>query len=308
MSKNNDMRIGIWGGSGSGKTTFLSALELATLLDPHGNWNIWGNDEASSGSVEFLLRGSEKLRSKEFPDPTVGINRALYTYEISGKLTTGFAGFVNALRGLVGKPRSVRFTLNVFDYPGGDLLTADPADPLWENLASCDGLVYLFDPHMDDPTSDNFKCLSRSMNMMQQVLRRSNRAPMDDGLLPHYLAVCVTKFDDDYVFTRLREANLIYQDPNTPEQVPYVLDTEKAFECFADRYTIPKIRNSFHKDRVRFFLTSSIGFYREEGKVNIDRCCNVSTEPGHLKILGDPIPVGIFEPLLWIQSQLVRSV
>jgi GTPase SAR1 family protein len=307
MSNNKDVKIGIWGGSGSGKTTFLSALELATLLDPNGNWNIWGNDEVSPGSVDFLLRGSESLRSKEFPDPTTGITRNLYTYEINGKLTTGFAGFLNALRGMIGKPRPVRFTLNVFDYPGGDLLTADPADPLWENLAGCDGLVYLFDPYMDDPSSDNFKCLSRSMSMIQQVIRKNNPASLEQGLLPHYLAMCITKFDDDIVFTKLREAGLIYQDTSTLEEVPYVENTEKAFECFADRYTIPRIRHSFYEDRVRFFVTSSIGFYREEGKVNIDKCCNVSKEPGRLKILGDPIPIGIFEPLLWIQSQLVRA-
>lgn len=307
MSNTKDVKIGIWGGSGSGKTTFLSALELATLLDPHGNWNIWGNDEVSPGSVDFLLRGSESLRSKEFPDPTTGITRNLYTYEINGTLTTGLAGILNTLRGLIGKPRPVRFTLNVFDYPGGDLLTADPDDPRWEHLADCDGLVYLFDPHMDDPSSDNFKCLSRSMSMMQQVLRRKRQGSLEGGLLPHHLAVCITKFDDDMVFTKLREAGLVKQDTETPEQVPYVEDTERAFECFADRYTIPRIRHSFYEDRVRFFVTSSIGFYREDGKVDINRCCNVSPEPGRKKILGEPIPIGIFEPLLWIQSRLVKA-
>lgn len=305
MSNNKEVRIGIWGGSGSGKTTFLSALELATVLDTHGNWNIWGNDDVSPGSVEFLLKGSEDLRSGNFPDPTTGISRNIYTYEINGILKTGFASIVNALRGLVGMPRAVRFTLNVIDYPGGDLITADPANPLWEHLANCDGLVYLFDPHMTDPSSDNFKCLTRSMSMIQQVLRRNNSPALQNGLLPHYLAVCVTKFDDDMVFTKLRAANLIQT--TSAAEGPYVTSTEKAFECFADRFTIPKIRHSFHADRVGFFVTSSIGFYREDGKVNIDRCCNVSTEPGRLRLLGEPIPLGVFEPLLWIHSQLVKE-
>jgi hypothetical protein len=119
--------------------------------------------------------------------------------------------------------------------------------------------------------------------------------------------VCITKFDDDMVFTKLRKAGLVKQDTETQEQVPYVEDTEKAFECFADRYTIPRIRHSFYEDRVRFFLTSSIGFYSEDGKVDIDRCCNVSAEPGRKRILGEPIPIGIFEPLLWIQSRLVKA-
>ena len=301
VSSSRNVTIGIWGGTQSGKTTYLSALEIATLLDPTGSWNIFGNDEASPGSVDFLLNGSESLRAGYFPPNTT--SRQPYTYEIIGR-PAGFAGLVSSLRETVGMPRPFQFNLNVFDYPGGDLLKADPADPLWEQLATCDGLVYLFDPHMSDVGSDNFKCLSRSMSMMRQVLAKHPGALLSDGRLPHHLAVCVTKFDDDKVFTRLRQAGLVSYDENRPEQPPQVKEVEKAFECFADIFTIPRIRRSFKNDRVRFFLTSSIGFYRDEqGRVDIERCCNVVQEPGGNRIRGTPIPYGVFEPLLWIQNQ-----
>lgn len=301
MSSNRNVNIGIWGGTQSGKTTYLSALEIATLLDPSGSWNIFGNDAVSPQSVDFLLTGSESLRAGYFPPPTQ--SRQQYTYEIIGK-PAGFAGLVGSLREIVGMPRPFQFNLHVFDYPGGDLLNKDPADPLWEQLAGCDGLVYLFDPHMTDVTSDNFKCLSRSTSMIRQVLARQSGALLSDGRLPHHLAVCVTKFDDDKVFSKLRQAGLVIFDENKPKQAPRVKDAEKAFECFADIFTIPRIRRSFKDDRVRFFLTSSIGFYRDdEGKVDIERCCNVVQEPGGNRIRGIPIPHGVFEPLLWIQNQ-----
>lgn len=301
MSSNRTVNIGIWGGTESGKTTYLSALEIATLLDPTGSWNIFGDDSVSPQSVDFLLTGTESLRDGRFPPPT--ISRQVYTYEIIGK-PSGFAGLVGSLLEAVGKPRSFQFNLHVFDYPGGDLLNKDPADPLWAQLAKCDGLVYLFDPHKTDVTSDNFKCLSRSTSMIRQVLSKQSGALLSDGRLPHHLAVCVTKFDDDQVFSRLRQAGLVIFDENRPEQAPRVKEEEKAFECFADIFTIPKIRRSFKDDRVRFFLTSSIGFYRDEqGKIDIERCCNVVQEPGGNRIRGLPIPHGVFEPLLWIQSQ-----
>jgi len=297
VSSNRNVNIGIWGGTQSGKTTYLSALEIATLLDPTGSWNIFGNDAISPGSVDFLLTGTESLRDGHFPPPT--ISRQVYTYEIIGK-PGGFAGLIGSLLDAVGKPRSFQFNLHVFDYPGGDLLTADPGNPLWEQLAGCDGLVYLFDP----VAADNFKCLTRSTSMIRQVLARQPGALLSDGRLPHHLAVCVTKFDDDEVFTKLRNAELVIHDKNKPKQAPYVKEEEKAFECFADIFTIPKIRRSFKNDRVRFFLTSSIGFYRDgEGKIDIERCCNVVKEPGGDKIRGIPMPYGVFEPLLWIQNQ-----
>lgn len=301
MSSNRNVNIGIWGGTQSGKTTYLSALQIATLLDPTGSWNIFGDDDISPGSVDFLLTGTQSLRGGDFPPAT--ISRQVYTYEIIGE-PAGFAKVFSFVMETVGKPRPFKFNLHVFDYPGGDLLKADPQDPLWEQLATCDGLVYLFDPHKTDVTSDNFQCLSRSTSMIRRVLSKHPGALLSNGRLPHHLAVCVTKFDDDQVFTKLRQAGLVIHDENKPGQAPYVKDVEKAFECFADIYTIPSIRRSFKDDRVRFFLTSSIGFFRDEnGKIDIERCCNVVQEPGGNRIRGLPIPHGVFEPLLWIQNQ-----
>ena len=299
MPDEKEIKIGIWGGSGSGKTTFLSALEIATLSDQTGTWNIWADEEASPGSATFLLNGTESLMSKAFPEPTN--SRSTLTYAINGDLT---AGLINKLMVSVGRPRHISFRLHVFDYPGEDLLLRDPEDEIWGNLSACDGLVYLYDPHQRDVRAGNFKILSRSMMMMHQFLSRTNKNMIQNGLLPQHLAVCLTQFDDDEIFTRLRKEHLITQERNA-EGIPYVTDADKAFGCFAESLTRQRIERTFHRGRIRFFVTSSIGFYRENGRVDIDRCSNVSRELGGTKLRGEPMPIGVLEPLVWIHSQLV---
>jgi energy-coupling factor transporter ATP-binding protein EcfA2 len=307
-----EIKIGIWGGSGSGKTTYLSALRIAALNDQSGRWVIDGLDPLSA---RFLSDGTRLLRRGTFPPPTEAASAARYSYEVRGNLT---AGLLDRLRYKVGSPRYVNFKLDVFDYPGGLLLTADAGDELWQYLADCQGLLYLYDPQMTDIETDNFECLQQSLDMIRQVYVRNNQSPYYRGKLPQHLAVCITKFDDDSVFTQLMRHNLIAQDPDDPIHAPYVLDSTKAFECFADPLTLATIQGYFQEDRVKYFATSSIGFNvdSETGKVDVERCNNTVTELlattingqqtiiKQVRIVGRVNPINVLDPLLWLHAKL----
>jgi len=314
------IKIGIWGGSGSGKTTFLSALRIATLK--HGKntgtqWNINGLDQISPRSASFLRDNTKELQNLIFPAATTAPVADTYTYEVNGSFPSN--SLREKIRNWFSNSKDVQFILNVFDYPGGDLLVRDEKDILWEYLAGCQGLIYLFDPKSKKGVAENFNSLQRSLDMMRQVFERTNPNLIVGGRLPHHLAFCITKFDDDEVFRQLRGQNLIALDDSDSSQPPFVRDPLKAFEFLADEYTVETIKTYFHKGRVGFFGTTSVGFYVDDqtGKVDIERCSNIKVEQEEKvdnagvkvqeekrTIKSKVNPIGVVEPILWLHEAL----
>ena len=307
------IKVGIWGGSGSGKTTFLAALRIAILKyakNTRTQWNINGLDEIHPHSSKFLEENTRNLQSGIFPPATSEATAATYTYEINGSLST---------EGWRKKRKSVQFILDVFDYPGGDLSTKDSGDVLWEYLAECQGLIYLFDPQKMEVGTDNFYCLQHSLDMMRRVFVRKNLNSIESGRLPQHLAFCITKFDDPLILEKLLSQNLIAIDGGDMSYPPFVQKPFEAFECLADYLTVQVVRGYFHEDRTNYFGTSSIGFYADQqtGKVDINNCNNIRIEREEVidnegkrrerdlfKIKGPVNPIGIFEPLLWLHQSL----
>ena len=63
-------RIGLWGAPGSGKTTFLAALNVAVLRGGH-NWRIFGVDDEATA---FLSESTAMLTERrEFPEATTNL-------------------------------------------------------------------------------------------------------------------------------------------------------------------------------------------------------------------------------------------
>jgi hypothetical protein len=68
---------------------------------------------------------------------------------------------------------------------------------------------------------------------------------------------------------------------------------------------IHSIKRYFHPDRVKYFATSSIGFYVDHQKgFNSSDCCNrISDEKRHEpQVRGEINPINVLEPLLWLQA------
>jgi hypothetical protein len=328
-----DVRIGIWGGIRSGKTTFLGALDIAARRATEGGWVLDGIDEEFPGSNDFLVTQTRALRRREFPEPTSAPGD--YGFILSGELTPGYIRGLSELMnlpqmagriaGLLGRARPVSFTLHVRDYPGGSFIdTVDPHDEIWDYLAGCHGLIYLVDPEREldsqgnrlPPTSGderNFDYLQRSIKLLRGRMRSTNSL-LKDRLLPHYLAVCVTKLDMASVFSLLREADLIER---FGSDWPYIRveDPQAAFELIAEDSTREEIRRAFDPDRVHYFMTSSIGFYADEsgrpefgyrdeaGATHRDDYVNVLPLEDGPRIRGEVRPVNVLEPLIWIYTQ-----
>ncbi|MEI6179677.1 MAG: hypothetical protein WCP31_02895 [Chloroflexales bacterium] len=282
------IKIGILGGSGSGKTTYLAALHIAALNDPSGQWIVGGQNDVSN---TFLVQN--ELQDGIFPPGTQATKD--YRFTISGKLTQNA---VDRILDVVGKPREVNFDLGFRDYAGRQLLDANLSHEIWQHLSTADGLIYLFDPEMEQTKTPNFRYLSAATSKLHTTVMNAKR--MRENRLPHYLAVCVTKFDEPAIFKRIQEAKLV-----TSDDPPRASNAHAIFKLFANQNTVKIIENSFLRRQVRYFVTSSVGFYANAaGKFDRADSCNVLDTPDGSRIRGEVAPINVFTPLLWIDSQV----
>lgn len=320
-----DAKIGMWGAARGGKTTFLSALEIAANRS-EGAWSVGGEDRLEGGSTQFFVRGARFLRAGAFPPATVGKPDAdpfPYAAKIKGKVEGGW------------RDRKVEATLRFDDRAGSDFLKYQHhLHALWQDLASCNALIYVFDPDLvrrrpavqrptqqfvtppgfddadDEPDPVNYDYLMSVVSFMKQNCKLEK-----GGFLPHHLAVCLTKFDKRWVFKRLLDQGLIDPQLDTQtggfESVPSVPkeNARRAFERFASGELLSVLDSSFHEKKVEFFVMSAIGFARTpEGGVKYDEISNGEFDP----VSGEEIneipedlwPINVLAPLEWIFEKL----
>ena len=77
--------------------------------------------------------------------------------------------------------------------------------------------MFIFDPIREFAKGDAF---DHTFGMVVQLARRLADSPDFDGRLPHYVAVCVTKFDEIRVFETAEKLDLLVTDPDDPYEFP----------------------------------------------------------------------------------------
>ena len=75
-------------------------------------------------------------------------------------------------------------------------------DSLMDSMAGCDGLLLLFDPIREWQRGDAYNYFQGTLLRIAQ--RRMAGGTRPGSKLPHYVAVCVTKFDEPDVYRRAR--------------------------------------------------------------------------------------------------------
>ncbi|MEU8249700.1 hypothetical protein [Nonomuraea sp. NPDC048916] len=295
-------KITIWGAPGSGKTTFLAALYIAVTRSKLG-WSVVPKDDAAI--ERFSTMTAQLVEGREFPEVTS------HLAELDCRL--------------VGPPRTQRrpwfrrapvaestnVDLSLVDMPGaffGTRLSSEPVDL----LTGSDGLLFLFDPIREFQSGDSFDYFHR---VLYSLAYRTMASDASTRLLPHRLAVCVTKFDDVRVLATAERLGLVTTDPDDPYHLPRVdpQDTEELFTALCERSAsgngdmlLSMIRQFFRPERVRFFATSAIGFHVDPARrvFDPDDVQNVvPSEEGH-RIRGAIQPINVLEPILWLADQL----
>ena len=332
-------RIGLWGPSGSGKTAFLAAINIAIKQYDDAQWLIAGmNDD----TTRFLIEGTEQLESDHvFPDATKATRR-LSTLMIrdapqaGGMFRRRWLGMQELHLDLIDPPGEILNARpsvpaggsadeNRFETDGSDPL--DDGEPLSEDqdpdelinsLAACDGFLYLFDPITERNEGNARSNFQGTLLRITKQVARSRKRRMAGGKLPQYVAVCVTKLDDPRVYRTAKAGGLLtydYGENNFP-QVP----DEWAMEFFDLLCDTPRlrgaagvrggIRSSFRPERVKYFVTTSVGFYLAPRSLRFNESdyLNVSSGPdGRAMIRGDVYPINVLEPLLWLGGQIMTK-
>lgn len=317
--------IAMWGAPGSGKTTLLAALNIA-LLRKKGEWSVVG---ANRVSTDFLTSKTTELsRDRTFPQATKALeNRNWYLIRQRKGRRRWWAPWRKP------KGETVRIGLNLVDPPGGFYgnrhggTTHALQELLLENLAQSRGILFLFDPIRENLKGDAFEYLYGALaQLAEQVLGAPDAT---DGKLPHYLAVCITKFDDYKVLETARRMNLITVDPDDAYGFPRVEDDD-ARELFHELCTVSATGNAdmvisalerfFHEDRVRYFVTSSIGFYVDPKKNVFDwndyqnlipaapsSSGTANAADGDWRIRGRVHPINVMEPVIWLGQRIAAG-
>lgn len=332
-------RIGLWGPPGSGKTTYLAALNIAVLQSRERQMRLFGTDDSSTA---FLKANTAQLtRDRVFPEATVVDQQLSWVLSMDQEVEVPKRPW-----GKRSVTVPVEINLDLLDAPGrrfddrpaedsdggdgeddsrlfgeddGDFddVASDSSQDAMDQLSGCNGLVLLFDPTREWRTGDMFNYFQGTLLEIAQ--RRMQGRSEADGRLPHYVAVCVTKFDHPDVYRRARRGGYRSFSPYDPYLFPRVPD-EFAEQFFVDLVKeadrgnaelVPNaLRSFFRPERIQFFVTSAIGFhlnrrasrFQEQDFMNI-----VPQGSGDFQIRGPIHPINVVEPLLWLGQHIAAG-
>ena len=176
------------------------------------------------------------------------------------------------------------------------------------------GIILLFDPVHEIESGDAFHHMYGVLDALNQRMR-DRRLP--GGRLPHYVAVCVTKFDEIKVLETAEQLRMIEYDADE-YRFPRVPDDE-AREFFehlcgvsedSEARTMPSLlAQTFRPERTKYFVTSAIGFYVDPRTGTFDRGNFQNHLPGQgdkepSRIRGPVHPINVVEPMLWLGRSL----
>jgi hypothetical protein len=191
-------------------------------------------------------------------------------------------------------------------------------EALLDALQGSSGIILLYDPVREMEEGNTFDFI---FGILAQLMQRASfETSASTGRLPQYVAVCITKFDDPRVFATARSTGLLSESAEGGLSFPCVHneDARLFFQRLGDfsasgngEMIIRMLEDYLRPDRVRYFVTSAIGFYLEprSGSFDTDDLQNLITETGDpraSRIRGPIRPINVVEPLLWMCSAILN--
>ena len=290
----HNFRIGMLGPKASGKTTYLAVLDFA-LAWATDSWVIRGVDSAAE---QFLSQNVMMLAQRHFA-PATPFPEHL-SFVLAGTTPTPpWRGWPFS------RKRSVELQLDLLDLPGEYF--RHPSEEALDFLNDCDGILLLFDPVIEYDRGHYYEYLRSTL------LALSNRNRDRGTRLRHHVAVCITKFDDPYVYRKAAEGGYVGL-TDSKNFMPKIKDGQARI-FFRDLCTSANnadlvmaiLDHYFYPKHIKYFVTSSIGFYIDSvtGRFDSSNFENVVQEDEYSqhRIRGRVRPINVIEPLLWLTQQ-----
>lgn len=304
--------ITMWGASATGKTSFLAALHTALIAEQNG-WRLRGEDKESTRTLVTLT--NTLVNQGGFPKATEQLNE--YRWSLVARVPSTDWHWYGPRR----RSADIVIPMPVVDVAGEVADAGQPhgaphplTDRFVDNLANSTGIVFFYDPIREFERGDAFQHTFG-------VLAELDSQMKPHGRLPHYVAVCITKFDEQRMLTAAQLMGIVDYDVDPP-YFPRVLEKD-AREFFSRICSVSRTRNAhrvlslleatFEPARIRYFVTSSIGFYvdRSTGTFNpqdYQQHIPRTTPDENSRIRGDVRPINVVEPIIWLGNQLTRAV
>lgn len=293
--------LSLWGAPGSGKTTFLAALQFAVnqFVHPAVSVNLTPASNLALKEAQNFRRMLTEERT--FPMATAGISHQFWDFTVTEKR-----------RGLLrrGPGRSQTFLLEITDAPGRtyDDENAHSKNPAITHLVNSRGLILLLDPIGELEQRNSFRHFGGVMENLR--IAAIADGSLVDGRLPQHLAVCLTKWDDPRVFVRAKQGGFVHTDdagvPRIADPAAFMTWISRAIPESNLGYIDQALRNNFHPNRVKYFITSSLGVGRvDPEQPGPDDFHRVVAEADDQLILDVIEPMNVVEPLLYLTSAVM---
>jgi hypothetical protein len=303
------MKIGIWGAPGSGKTTYLAALNFACAnADTRvGLWRMAPCDEQSKQMMDNLVQ--RLVVDRTYPDANPFSQHQEFRWNLAGNIENSRYVRKRFLRPRVAE--ECEFDIELVDA-SGEVFGPDPRvsesvrKAALDHLESSDGLVFLFDPitERDKPVVAQY-----AANVLNRLLLRAQETGRRDGrFLPYRVAVCITKTDDPELLLQARKAGLVFADSDGAERIPDSMAEQLFNEICAGRFwdkgdkddlgtagaqfVRDQLRVHFRPGRIRYYAVSAVGHQAR------------NFQDGQQRLHGPIKPFNVLEPLVELHMQL----
>jgi len=305
--------ITLWGATATGKTSFLAALHTA-LVDQKtdSDWRLRGEDDPSTQRLVSLTH--TLVNERVFPKATTNLQE--YSWSLVGTMPRAIQEW--HWYGPRRRPKNLVIPLHVVDAQG-EVAKAnrsqgrDVTRQFIANLENSTGILFFYDPVRDFEVGDAYEHTFGVLTELDSQLKPY-------GKLPHHVAVCITKFDEHRMLDAAMRMRMVEHDIDPPH-FPRVPEAD-AREFFAKlcrlsktqtaHRVLPLLEQTFDRSKIRYFVSSAIGFYVDpftgvfdlrDYQQHIPR----TTPDDDPRIRGDIRSINVVEPIIWLGRQLART-
>lgn len=334
-----ETRIGIWGATGSGKTTYLGALRQAAEQTKRSDvaWSVIGADDVSTA----VLTDYSGTLTNERLFPAATFTRVPLRMNLLGSRRPPRPGQQSATKG-----SQVEFGVEMLDMSGQmvddrtwrdpsilapaeeeeddlDFDISDPSDErgpeadledVLRHLTDCQGFLLLFDPVQDEKAGDAFRYFNTMMAQIQARTLRAGR--MLGAKLPHHVAVCITKFDDREVLCKALSPEELtgLKDVRPPLRIEsstaarYLNLLAQERPNGGARLVRDAIEAYVLPERLKYYATSSVGYWwGPNERFDPHDFTNVLDNGGASTIRSRIRPMNVLEPMVWLASHIRKA-